>query len=175
MICFGSDFWVINCVRFIVDLKRPALAGIYGSCVAWGFGWPETICLGKDFWIINCVRCFVDQSRLTMPCAKGAWRIHCKILLQSHIVERPLRWLVWVMKTNSLLQYFFFSFYDSKTRRYLLPFLRLLEWFKWKETFIARVIRWIERIKNIPLKYSALCCILWLGSCVTIDCTLWLG
>ena len=73
---------------------------------------------------------------------------HFKILLQSHFVERPLRWLVWVMKTNLLLQYFFFSFYDSKTRRYLLPLLRLLEWFKWKETFIARVIRWIEWIKN---------------------------
>ena len=94
----GSDFWVINCVRFIVDLKRPALVGIFGSCFAWGLGIRNDL-PWQGFLNHKLREVFVYQSRLTMPCAKGAWRIHCKILLQSHIVVRPLRWLVWVMKT----------------------------------------------------------------------------
>ena len=82
--CFGRDFWIMSCLRFIVDQKRPALAGIIGSCVAWDFSstrndlpWqeflnhlllevfrlPETTCLGRNYWIMCCLRFFVDQKR----------------------------------------------------------------------------------------------------------------
>ena len=65
-----GGFWIMCCLRFFVDQKRPALAGMFGSCVAWDFSLTrnhpkevfETTCLGRDCWIVCCLNLFVNQK-----------------------------------------------------------------------------------------------------------------
>ena len=58
--CLGRGFWIMSCLRYFVDQKRPSLARMFESWVAWGFlSWDDL----RDFWIMSCLRFFVDQKR----------------------------------------------------------------------------------------------------------------